>query len=1507
MISRSSRDGASSPDRASIDRHYPLCDDEREGRDACGVGFVATLDGRANHDVLRKALFALRSMAHRGAVDASGETGDGAGIMMGVPREFFASWLHEASRGDAAREDRVAVGALFLPELGRREYGRAKTLVEDVLEEHGLGVWAWRYVPFDRRRLGAAAREAMPEIEQIVISVGAWGEVSGDEIERRLYAIRIEIARRAREVQLAIYVCSLSCRTIVYKGLVTSRMLREFYDDLRDPRFVTSFAMFHQRFSTNTLPSWHLAQPFCHVAHNGEINTVRGNISWAEARASASAAIGGELFGERASDSAHLDTAIAHLAHGTRSLPHVVSMLIPAATNTIERGTDAMRAFYDYHACVTQPWDGPASIVFSDGKVVGAALDRNGLRPARFKITCDKMIVVSSEVGVLALPDERFTSRERLGPGQMLVVNLERGGAMYHDEDIKHELSQARPWRTWLDHHQTRLERTEERDETIAELLPSEPAIGALHNVFGYSSEEFRFVFEPMAHEGHEPVSSMGDDTPLAALAEMPRLPCTYLRQQFAQVTNPPIDSIREAMVMDLRVFIGPMLDWHEQRPEHAAKVVLPHPVLTATEEQALRHAVGEQACAVLDATWSAEAAPDQLADAIRALCERAERAVDEGASLLVICDRGVSAERAPIPILLAVGAVHQHLLRCHKRTRTSLIVRTGEAREVHHVATLLGFGASAVHAWLAEATIAQGEGSEAPPTSEAIARIERWRDVLHKGLLKVMAKMGISTLTSYHGGQLFEAVGLDPEVVSMCFARAPAHVQGVDFAQLGRECLARHERGTRDKRPESVDDWGGFRYRRSGEDHGWTPAMLRAIKKFREQPAQRDEHFAAYLEALDARPPISLRDLMEYVPTEAPLDLSQVEPARAIARRFTTAAMSLGSLSPEAHRMLTTAMNRLGAASNTGEGGEDPDYYKDPDSRELIASIKQIASGRFGVTPEYLMRAKEIEIKMAQGSKPGEGGQIPGHKVTDLIARIRRATLGVALISPPPHHDIYSIEDLAQLIWDLKQLNPRARVCVKLVAEAGVGTIAAGVAKAGADTILISGHDGGTGASPLSSIKNAGSPWEIGLAQVQQMLVMNGLRDRVRLRTDGGLRSGRDVVIAAALGAEEYNFGTAALVALGCRYVRQCHSNTCPVGVATQREDLRARYDGDADQLASFLLALAEDVRGHLAKLGVPTLDALIGRTDRLRQRALPEHLKASRIDISPLIAPPYPGAALRHDPDVSEALAPREITLNDRIMADVSDDLRARVPVVKRYIIRNTDRSVGARLAGQIALNSGPVLAPGSVHLDFHGSAGQSFGAFTTHGMRLRLTGEANDFVAKGMHGGEIIIRSDNLHEAGPVLLGNTTLYGATGGELYVAGCAGERFAVRNSGARAVVEGVGMHGCEYMTGGVVLVLGSTGYNFAAGMTGGVAYVFDVTDDFIGRHSASDVFVQRVHHPSDVAQIAEMVRRHAQYTRSPLACALAPVIEESGGGFWKVTPIASSQHDALPGDRHVA
>ncbi len=1459
------------------------------------MGFIADVEGRSRPDLIGHAVEALQRLEHRGARGADARTGDGAGLLFGLPQAIFEGFL-EARSGRAPRGP-VGVAMVFWDRTDPQHRQAGQRLMEACLERRGLTHLAWRDVPVDPSVLGVKASTTRPRIEQMIVDCE--GADSGLGADRLLYAARREFEARARQAGISVYIASMSARTIVYKGLMMASALSDFYPDLR-AGWESSMAIFHQRFSTNTFPSWPLAQPFRRLGHNGEINTIVGNANTTAMREEDLSSPLWEadldylrpILQRGDSDSAMLDAVVELLSVSGRPIIQVMPMLIPQAWEASPTMSDEVRAFFAYHACVNEPWDGPAAVIYGDGDWVGAHLDRNGLRPLRYQITDDDLVCVSSEVGVLDNSFESITRRGRLGPGHMLAIDLQNGGLHLGDR-IKRRLGADKPYQDWLEAGLIRLEQQRgEEGATAGERRLDAQELLRRQRLFGYSREEMNTLFSPMADRGDEPVHSMGDDTPLSVLSKMPRLLPTYFKQRFAQVTNPPIDPIRESSVMSLSIHLGRRHNWLTDGPEHADKVELESPFLSDGDLARLEERVSDRLTR-LDCTFSITGRDVGLSmdKRLDALCVAAEEAVDAGRDLLVLSDRATDEGRAPVPMLLAVGAVTTHLLKVGKRLRSSLIVESDEPRDIHHMATLIGYGAGAICPTLALESIRHRD------SSSTAADIERYLNALDKGLKKVMSKMGISVLGSYRGAQIFEILGLSQEVVDRCFPHTPSPVGGLGIADLAEEVRRRHRRAHDEEAGDRLDDLGFTRFRRGGETHSWSPQRLGAMNRFRRGDEEAYERFR---DQDDVTGPLRLRDLMAVDSGRAPVDLEEVESVAAIRRRFTTAAMSLGALSPEAHEALAVAMNRIGGKSNSGEGGEDPARYRVRDNGDSAESaIKQIASARFGVTPEYVARARELEIKMAQGSKPGEGGQLPSHKVTDYIAGLRHATAGVPLISPPPHHDIYSIEDLAQLIFDLKTVNDRADICVKLVAESGVGTIAAGVAKAYADVILISGHDGGTGASPLSSIKNAGTAWEIGLAEAQQVLRKNGLRERVKLRVDGGLKTGRDVVIGALLGAEEFNFGTAALVALGCRYVRQCHLDTCPVGIATQRGELREKFEGKPEYVVSYFDAVARDIRHLLASMGARTMDEIIGRSDWLSPASISDHPKAQRVDITPLLegGQSDDGAPFRTWPRNSRA----EDALNPALLE------RAR-PLIERgrryeeeLRITNSDRCVGGRLAGWIAHREserrhgdleGP--ATGDVELRFRGRAGQSFGAFATEEMTLILEGSANDYVAKGLGGGTVVVRRAQQGQRS-TRVGNTVLYGATGGQLFIAGQAGERFAVRNSGARAVVEGVGDHGCEYMTSGTVVVLGETGHNFGAGMTGGQAFVFDPHDRLASRHHGEFVLLER---PSAQAAevLRELIKRHVHWSGSPRAEALLDDFEESLQDFWHVIPRALQQ-----------
>jgi glutamate synthase (ferredoxin) len=1434
--------------------------DPRFEHDACGVGFVARAAGRPDHEILTMALEAVSRLSHRGAVAADGLSGDGAGVLTQIPRRLL---LEEAEReGWALAEDGLlGVGMLFLP----ADAAAAEAVLAESLEDQHLRVVGWRTVPVDPEALGDRARASLPRIRQVLVQPA---EAMADELfERLLYLARKRFERESPGG----YVCSLSGRTVVYKALCAARQLPRFYLDLADSRYETTLALFHQRYSTNTLPSWPLAQPLRMAAHNGEVNTLWGNRRWMRARACDLPPEVKPVLNPRGSDSTSLDEALELLTRGGRSVEHAMGMLVVPAWEETDRFPPELMAFYRYHAPIVEPWDGPAALTFTDGRVVGAALDRNGLRPCRYKATADGLVVAGSEVGLFDLDPDVVVESGRLGPGQMLLVDVD-GGDILRDTALKQRLAESGPFARWLGSRPLLVERGGAR--TV------DPPDSRLHQLFGVTAEDLKFVLSPMAEHGKQATWSMGDDTPVPPLARSPRPLYAFLRQRFAQVTNPPIDPLRESEVMSLRTWLGPRPELLLHGPQDPV-FEMPSPVATPDAMRELRrqHELeqAELEC-VLDGSASS------LPAALDGLCEAAASAVRDGASLLILTDRSAMAENPPSPMALALGAVHHHLVEAGLRSRAGIVVETGDCWDVHHLAVLVGYGAGAVCPWLALATARAIEPEEGE---------DRVVAALEVGLRKVMSKMGISAVASYRGAQLFEALGLAPEVVDRCFRGTPNRLGGIGWREIEGMLAERAAVGESLVPDGKLPDYGLIRFRRDQERHAWSPYAARALQKAvatgRYSDSEPDDAaWEEFLSLAGGDGPSNLRDLLAAVPAGPAIPESEVESAASIARRFVTAAMSLGALSPEAHRTLTAAMNRLGARSNTGEGGEDPAWWAPgPDGERLDGKIKQIASGRFGVTAEYIVRAEELEIKMAQGSKPGEGGQLPGHKVTALIARLRHAQPGISLISPPPHHDIYSIEDLAQLIYDLKRCNPTARVGVKLVAEAGVGTIAAGVAKAYADYVVISGHAGGTGASPLSSIKHAGSPWELGLAEAQQVLIRNGLRSRVRLRTDGGLMTGGDVVMAALLGADEFGFGTAPLVAMGCDMARQCHLNSCPTGIATQRPDLRAKFRGDPDHVVRYFLRIAEEARGRLAALGLRTIEEAVGRVDLLRQAG-----DAGRLDLGPIL--------VRETADAPRCLADRndrpEETepLEDGILREAAEAIESGAPFTASHRIRNSDRSVGARIGGAIAARHGSAGLPdGTVVLKLEGSAGQSFGAFGPPGLRLRLTGEANDYVGKGLCGADIVLRPLGLARQAPqthVILGNVALYGATSGRLFAAGAAGERFAVRNSGAVAVVEGVGDHGCEYMTGGTVVVLAGTGYNFGAGMTGGTAYVLD--DGTLAARVHEEFVECGTPGPGELETLRRLMEEHVEWTGSVHAAGLLADWERTAARFRRVAPL---------------
>ncbi|MFZ3235699.1 MAG: glutamate synthase large subunit [Stellaceae bacterium] len=1431
--------------------------DPRNEHDACGVGFVANIKGRKSHDIIERGLQILVNLDHRGAVGADPLVGDGAGCLIQMPDALLRDWAEH--HGLVLPEPgRYAVAMCFLPrDQKARDF--AVSHFEHFIRAEGQSLIGWRDVPTDTTGLGERVVETMPTIRQAVVGADP-ALADQDAFERKILTIRKQALNSVAALGVQhglpglpeLYMPSFSTRTIVYKGLLLAPQVGSFYADLRNPLTVSALALVHQRFSTNTFPSWRLAHPYRFLCHNGEINTVRGNVNWMHARRQAmtSELLGADLakmvplIGPNQSDTACIDNALELLVvGGGYSLAHAMMMLIPEAWAGDPLMDPQRRAFYEYHAALMEPWDGPAAIAFTDGRQIGATLDRNGLRPARYVITDDDHLIMASEAGVLPVPEERIRRKWRLQPGRMLLIDFEEG-RIIDDDEIKRQLAAEHPYEAWLQETQFKLEElpdlaadTPGRDYGGGAARPNDPSAHLnLQQAFGYTQEDVQFFLEPMARDADDPIGSMGTDTPIAALSTKPKLLYNYFKQNFAQVTNPPIDPIREELVMSLVSMIGPRpnLLGHEAGTHHRLEVA--QPILTDGDLEKI-HAIETLVPAfrtdTLDATWPASQGADGMMPALQRLCREATAAVEAGHNILILSDRATAAERAPIPALLATSAVHHHLIRQGLRTLTGIVVETGEAREVHHFCALAGYGAEAVNPYLAFATLDQIRiENELPLTAAAVQK--NYLKAIGKGILKVMSKMGISTYQSYCGAQIFDAVGLASGFVDKYFTGTATTIEGVGLGEVAREAVERHRHAYGDNPiyHEMLDVGGDYAFRLRGEDHAWTPqSVARLQHAARGNSAEDYRAFAASINDQSERL-LTIRGLMNLREAAAPVPLDEVEPASEIVKRFATGAMSFGSISREAHTTLAIAMNRIGGKSNTGEGGEEASRFAPLENGDSMRSaIKQVASGRFGVTTEYLVNADDLQIKMAQGAKPGEGGQLPGRKVDKNIARVRYSTPGVGLISPPPHHDIYSIEDLAQLIHDLKNANPRARISVKLVSEVGVGTVAAGVAKARADHVTIAGFEGGTGASPLTSLTHAGSPWEIGLAETQQTLVLNGLRGRIAVQVDGGLRTGRDVVIGALLGADEFGFATAPLIAAGCIMMRKCHLNTCPVGIATQDPVLRARFTGQPEHVINYFFFVAEEVRELMARLGFRRFDDMIGRVDRLDMVRAVEHWKARGVDLSRLLHPvaPQPGAAVynceRQDHRLDKAL-------DNELIAASQPALDSREPVRIERDIRNVHRTVGAMLSGEVARRYGHGGLPqDTIWASFHGNAGQSFGAFLARGVTLELYGDANDYVGKGLSGGRLIVRQPPDATREPtenIIIGNTVLYGAIAGEAYFEGVAGERFAVRNSGAVAVVEGTGDHGCEYMTGGVVVVLGDTGRNFAAGMSGGVAYVWD-------------------------------------------------------------------------------
>ena len=1482
-------------------------DDEK---DACGVGFICNLSGEKSHSIIFDAIQILCRLSHRGASSSDNRTGDGAGLCLQVPDEFCRGVAEGLGIALPDAGD-YATGLFFLP-VNPTERGFCKTSLERICAEQGQHFLGWREVPVERSVLGEIAARSEPAIRQPFIGRGS-GTRAGKDFERALFIIRKRLEKFLQDSALiekdTAYLPSLSSRTIIYKGLLQPQDFTAYYRDLEDPRMKTALALVHQRYSTNTFPAWKLAQPFRMVCHNGEINTLRGNVNWMNARQSLFAA---DAFGvpieelfpvcvPGGSDSAMFDNALELLVHSGRELPHAMMMMVPEAWQKHRTMADDKRAFYEYHSCLMEPWDGPALLPFTDGSSVGALLDRNGLRPARWLLTDAGQVIMASETGVIDVPPANVVKKGRLQPGKMFLIDLQ-AGRIIEDAEIKQRIVSRKPYRQWLDSQMIDLSKLPAAD---AARLPAVPELPRQQQLFGYTREDLRILLKPMALNAEEALGSMGVDTPIAVLSKRPQLLYAYFKQLFAQVTNPPLDAIREELVTSSITNLGRQSSIFTETPEHCRLLKLNSPVLSDAQLQQIRDSgIAELRAETLPMFFDIKAGGQGLEAAIAALCAQAERAVDAGAGLLVLSDRGADAEHTPIPALLATAAVHHHLIRLGKRSQCGLIVETGEAREVHHIACLIGFGAGAVNPYLAlasiEAMLADGEltdGENAKPIDSAKATANLIKAV-EKGLVKVMSKIGIATLQSYRGGQIFECIGLNPELIERYFTGTRARLGGVGLDELVDDIRERQARAYPKQAiagEPALDAGGVYQWRRDGESHLLNPDVIATLQ--RATNGNNRAAFAEFSRLVDDlnRRGQTLRGLLEFRRERTPVPIEEVEAWTEIVKRFKSGAMSYGSISREAHETLAIAMNRLGAKSNSGEGGEEQHrYLPDANGDSRSSAIKQIASGRFGVTSHYLANARELQIKMAQGAKPGEGGQLPGSKVFPDIAKARHSTPYVALVSPPPHHDIYSIEDMSQLIFDLKNANPNARINVKLVSEAGVGTVAAGVAKGKADVILISGWDGGTGASPETSLKHAGVPWELGLAEAQQALVLNNLRGRVVLEVDGKLMTGRDVAIAALLGAEEFGFATAPLLAMGCVMMRVCHLNTCPVGIATQDPELRRMFKGTPDSVINYFHMVAEDLRALMAELGFRRLSEMTGQSQCLKARSALPAGKAGTLDLS----------ALLFRPAVPDSFAVRNIeaqdhglhdTFDEQLIRDASPALQHATPAQLEYRIENTQRSIGTRLSYEISRRHGADgLAPGSVNVRFTGSAGQSFAAFAARGLRFSVFGDANDYFGKGLSGAVLSLQPDpdaRFAAEDNIILGNVALYGATSGSAFIRGIAGERFAVRNSGANAVVEGVGDHGCEYMTGGTVAVLGPTGRNFAAGMSGGIAYVYDADGDFAADRCNTDLVELGPVAEADAETLFTLVEQHARHTGSELAKRMLAQWPEYLPRFIKVLP----------------
>lgn len=1474
--------------------------------DACGVGMICHLKGEKSHEIVQNGLKILMNLTHRGAAGSDEKTGDGAGILMQIPHEFFQN-VASSEGFDIKNEKDYGVGLVFLPP-NQEDRSFCKETFERVVKEENQEFLGWRKVPTNNEVIGSTARLAEPVIEQIFIGKGK-GIKDNAAFERKLFVIRKvmenAIANSAIKEKNYFYIPSLSSNTIVYKGMFLADQVDAYYPDLKDTTMKSGLALVHQRYSTNTFPSWELAQPFRFLSHNGEINTLRGNMNWMNARQSL---FESPLFGDDikkiipiikpgASDSASLDNAIELLYHTGRSLPHAITMLIPEAWQNHDTMQDERKAYYEYHSCMMEPWDGPASIPFTDGHVIGAVLDRNGLRPSRYLVTKDDFVIMGSETGVLEVNPANVSMKGRLEPGRMFLVDTDQG-RIIDNEEIKTELSWKRPYRSWLKDNLVRLDKLPKPTNIASTDWDS---ITQRQRMFGYTLEDLKFILTPMAQKGIEPVGSMGTDIPLAVLSNRPQLLYNYFKQLFAQVTNPPLDAIREKLVTSLMTNLGAEKDLFEETPDHAAQLKLQQPILTNEELEKIRELDTEHLrTTTLDILYKHKEGGKGLQEALDKLFQEAVQAVKSGYSILILSDRNADSEKTPIPALLASSGVHHYLIREGLRTQCGIILESGEPREVHHFSVLFGYGVGAVNPYLAYETIEQMIQKEQIKDIDLERAIENYIKAIGKGMLKVMSKMGISTLHSYRGAQIFEALGLNQEIVDNYFTWTASRIGGIGLEELGKEVAIRYSAAFSDsEEPEFMDlDTGGvYQWRRNGEYHLFNPLTVAKLQQAARENNEKIYREYAQLINNQAKNLATIRGLLEFSDDDQSIPVEEVEPVESILKRFKTGAMSYGSLSQEVHETLAIAMNRIGAKSNSGEGGEDIERFipmKNGDSRR--SEIKQVASGRFGVTSNYLVNASELQIKLAQGAKPGEGGQLPGEKVYPWIAKVRHSTPYVSLISPPPHHDIYSIEDIAQLIHDLKNANVNARINVKLVSEVGVGTVAAGVAKGKTDVILISGWDGGTGASPQTSLKHAGLPWELGLSETHQTLVKNNLRSRVVIETDGQMKTGRDVAIACLLGAEEFGFGTAPLVVSGCIMMRVCHLNTCPAGVATQDPELRKKFTGKPEHVVNFFHFVAQELREIMAKLGFRTINEMIGRVDKLKPRKMIHHWKAKTVDFNKILHYPEAGESVgrycmhKQDHGIDKAI-------DNRLIKLAEPALKNREKVVIEQKIYNTNRTVGTMLSAEISRHHGEEGLPeDTITINCDGAAGQSFGAFAAKGLTLNVSGDANDYLGKGLSGAKIIVhppKQSTFKAEENILIGNVALYGATSGQLFARGKAGERFCVRNSGATAVVEGVGDHGCEYMTGGIAIILGPTGRNFAAGMSGGVAYVLDEDGSFARHHCNLEmVELEGLVKPDEVALVHELVEKHFQYTGSELAKDVLSKWNHALHHFVKVMPI---------------